>query len=887
MALCTIAVGQKTQFTNLGKAMYTSKTQTLLEKQDKAHPIDNRTVALFEGFENGNSVAEPVNGWTQTSDPGEFWASKGNMSYNRQPRTGEWYAYLRYNKNEWMFKELTLEAGRNYTLSTWYITDGGSGTSLEIAYGTEASIAGMTNNLIPLTSVANTEYQEASATFTPATSGTYYLGIHGILTGSSNWYLTLDDVSVYSVNSYDAGITQITSPTNQLPTGNHPITVTLKNFGLETLTAVDINYTVNDENTVYAWTGSIETNETEEVILTNYEFATAGAYDVTASTNLTTDEDATNDSATININILEPITPPYFEGFESGNFSEEWTMTTTNLTGYGWETVSFSPSYEGDYSARFYTWMAAGTESILRSPFVNIGADESIELVFYYNYHYNGTDDENLHGAELYLNILDQNETIVNTSANLIENQQNNGWIKHTLQLDEYANQPFKFQFKAISDAGSYNISVDNVELRQILADDFAIHSIAHKYLNMATQDFMISATVENIGATAQTKTVELSINNITSNNQQVTLEPQESQEISFTLNITESNLYSYSMAVETDANNENNTVMSNGFVVKASQLSEDFEQALLPAFWNETGGWVFDTQEESELIEGFGALIAQMDGDDVAELTTPFVAINEWDKLYFRAMGINSNMGFGSSKLQVKYRSIDDQTWTNLGDIVDFAEVVSIVLFEYDLTTMVGQTIQFAFETTSDFSFSFEGIDYASAITIDDVVCDKIPMYNLKFTTLFNENPVEGVNIDIFNQTVVTDTNGEITLEAATGTFTYTAYLEGYKTTAGEVTINQEDATEIINLESEVSIDTPDFNDITVYPNPFNDFIQINHHNAIKQYSITNIFGQQIVNAKTNGNKWINTTNLSGGIYFVTLTSNNNQSKTYKIVKQ
>jgi hypothetical protein len=85
--------------------------------------------------------------------------------------------------------------------------------------------------------------------------------------------------------------------------------------------------------------------------------------------------------------------------------------------------------------------------------------------------------------------------------------------------------------------------------------------------------------------------------------------------------------------------------------------------------------------------------------------------------------------------------------------------------------------------------------------------------------------------------------------------------------------------------LEKEVGIITNILSDIILYPNPFQNEININKPEMVKNIRITDILGQTIKNVTFNG-KSITTEALSSGIYFVTLESFNGESIVYKMIK-
>ena len=167
---------------------------------------------FFDGFESGNTQGVAPVGWTQASVAGSssWLANTTQTTYNRTPRTGSWNAYLQYSNTDWMFKSVDLTGGQEYTLSFYARQDVTSGTNIQAKYGTEATIAGMTNNIISSTAVTNGDYQLFSGVFTPGATGTYYIGIRADLT-SAPWYISIDDISLVS----NTGMTFVSSTTEQ------------------------------------------------------------------------------------------------------------------------------------------------------------------------------------------------------------------------------------------------------------------------------------------------------------------------------------------------------------------------------------------------------------------------------------------------------------------------------------------------------------------------------------------------------------------------------------------------------------------------------------------------------------------------------------------------
>ncbi|MCX7735919.1 MAG: T9SS type A sorting domain-containing protein [Candidatus Kapabacteria bacterium] len=73
--------------------------------------------------------------------------------------------------------------------------------------------------------------------------------------------------------------------------------------------------------------------------------------------------------------------------------------------------------------------------------------------------------------------------------------------------------------------------------------------------------------------------------------------------------------------------------------------------------------------------------------------------------------------------------------------------------------------------------------------------------------------------------------------------------------------------------------------NELKVYPNPFNDKINIELPNDdIIQFELIDIFGRRII--KSYGTNYLNTETISAGLYILKVQNSNNQSKSIKVIK-
>lgn len=142
----------------------------------------------------------------------------------------------------------------------------------------------------------------------------------------------------------DAGISSVVSPLGTVCSTTISPIVTLRNFGLITLTSVTINYQV-DAGTVsnFTWNGSLATGLTTNVNLPNVTVTTGNhTFNVyTSSPNGVPDQNAANDGDNGNFNaIASGIALPVQEGFTAATYPPTgWSINNSDAS-YTWERSS-------------------------------------------------------------------------------------------------------------------------------------------------------------------------------------------------------------------------------------------------------------------------------------------------------------------------------------------------------------------------------------------------------------------------------------------------------------------------------------------------------------------------------------------------------------------
>ncbi len=119
-------------------------------------------------------------------------------THNSSPNS----AIMRYDNNhamnDWFFtKGLNLTGGVTYEVDFVYKAEQAARPEkLAVKYGTSASSAAMSGTTIfDNNNITNTSWMAGSGTFTPSSTGTYYVGFHGY-SDQEKFYLFVDDIQV-------------------------------------------------------------------------------------------------------------------------------------------------------------------------------------------------------------------------------------------------------------------------------------------------------------------------------------------------------------------------------------------------------------------------------------------------------------------------------------------------------------------------------------------------------------------------------------------------------------------------------------------------------------------------------------------------------------------
>jgi hypothetical protein len=475
------------------------------------------TLPFFEGFEVGNTDASSnIKNWTQVTGPqytSYYWTANSSLTtYNRTPRTGSFNVTLHYSGQAWLFRPIELTAATTYEIELWARQDGNiaANAKMMVSYGDAPSIAGMTNPIIPQTGIINGDYQRLSGTFTPTSTGTYYIGINGWI-NSTPWYISLDDIKIrvfptepeFSIYPSESSVTYPQTVINQ--TSTKQFTITNTGGGTLTLNSIIVNgnyYSLSQDADDYTLDSYQSTTfkvaYTPTVVTTGSEVHTGTitiTYGEPASKNRT---ERTSYLINLSGTCVDPrIYPPYtqnFDGVTTPNLPLGWTgyVNSTSTSAY----VQTSTSYPVSSPNSVYLTNSSDAAADLRliSPQVMIPMNQ-VRLSF------------SARGSSAgYVLLVGTSSTADGTgvftqfaSITLTATH-----TTYTYKLNNYSGTDQYICFKHGLGGTYRSLYIDNIQVDQLVSNDLAVTKLTGSSSIAVGNQGTYSVTVQNKGLTTQ-----------------------------------------------------------------------------------------------------------------------------------------------------------------------------------------------------------------------------------------------------------------------------------------------------------------------------------------------------------------------------------------------
>lgn len=196
---------------------------------------------------------------------------------------------------------LDLTGLSNFRWDFWFHMFGNNLGTLHVDVSTNNGLSYTDDIITPIDFTINsTSWQKKTVNLDAYVGNTILIRMRGV-TGNATSDIAVDDFTFYTQYAEDAGVMLIDSPTTPFSPGVKNVWVTLRNFGLDTLTTADIQWSVNGApQTTYNWAGSLAINQSASVNIGSFSFASGNTSIKawTSNPNGAADQDNSNDTAT-------------------------------------------------------------------------------------------------------------------------------------------------------------------------------------------------------------------------------------------------------------------------------------------------------------------------------------------------------------------------------------------------------------------------------------------------------------------------------------------------------------------------------------------------------------------------------------------------------------
>lgn len=324
---------------------------------------------MSEDFEGGLPATWSVvnygtgNAWTVASGT----AASGSNTLN--------YAYSTTDAaNVYAFSSgISMVSGKQYELRFFHRVESSSyPENYRVTIGTSQANSGNTDTLYDFNGYTSASYAQAKdSIYTCTSTGTYYFGFH-CYSGANEWDVYIDSVEVFEYNADDASLSALTSPSGAICSAGDSVRVDLTNAGVNSLTSVTINWSVNGTaQTAKSWTGTLAPGASESVNLGYYAYGAASTYNfeiATTNPNSTTDPNLTND--TLNVSLSQGLSGDYTVG---GTGTPDYATITSAISALQ------SGGLCGDVRLLVYEGTYSGQYSLTNMP--GLGAGATLEIV--------------------------------------------------------------------------------------------------------------------------------------------------------------------------------------------------------------------------------------------------------------------------------------------------------------------------------------------------------------------------------------------------------------------------------------------------------------------------------------------------------------------------
>lgn len=357
--------------------------------------------------------------------------------------------------------------------------------------------------------------------------------------------IAIDDLRIFEPDPAEIEILSFDSPVNGICgySANEPITLTLRNNGCSTTSAIPLAFSVNNgpikRDTLYASTKALALGDTTQYTLNppaTADLSAFNTYTIKAWSEMPGDNIPGNDTVLSQVIQHTPSisTFPFFEDFENGLIGQQvlgnnnWRFDDGLDPTFRWQvgedmtgTRSTGP-FQGFYDGGKYLYTETGGPGLPVSTYfrvlcVDLGALTNPTLDFYY--HTFGAD---INGISVEVSLGNQDlETwtpIGGSNVGISHTEERDNWNFKRVGLNAYAGQAIKLRFKATRNGGGgtlADMAIDNIMIYDRSANDAGVEAITDPIKTVqtyATSPTIPIVDVRNFG-TSNLTSVDVTVN--------------------------------------------------------------------------------------------------------------------------------------------------------------------------------------------------------------------------------------------------------------------------------------------------------------------------------------------------------------------------------------
>lgn len=302
------------------------------------------------------------------------------------------------------------------------------------------------------------------------------------INGGYDFFPFIDNLTAVLNNHYpkqanDAGITVIISPAENSCLGTTSPTVTLKNFGADLLTSVDINYSIDGGiPATYSWSGSLDTSSSVNVPLPDITVGdgTHSMQCYTSNPNSSPEGYSFNDTASTSFitDIATAEAAPLIEDFSGATFPPAGWLATNNPNLTWQQTDLVPPSKRPAIVNSNYFDPNIGSEYDLCLPMLDLTGLSFPQLSFDHAYGPNFGKTDTLQvlissdcGATYQILLNKFGSSLGSAATYLPYYPKDVDWKHNTVSLSGYTGEVL-IKLRDIS-GGSNNLWIDNISVEQ------------------------------------------------------------------------------------------------------------------------------------------------------------------------------------------------------------------------------------------------------------------------------------------------------------------------------------------------------------------------------------------------------------------------------------